>query len=77
MDDFDRAVLARLESLFEADEVQTLTFRANAGQPAQDAAVKVVHNPTGAEVVCNDFPSQIKNKSIALISLVEQLRNRS
>ena len=77
MDDFDRAVLARLESLFDADEVQTLTFRADAGQPAQDAAVKVVHNPAGAEVVGNDFPSQIKNKTIALIGLVELLRNRS
>ena len=77
MDDFDRTVLVRLEGLFDADEIQTLTFRAGAGQPARDAAVKVVQNPTGAEVVCNDVPSQIKNNSIALLDLFGLLRCQS
>ena len=77
MDDFDRSVLAKLENLFGADQLQTLTFRSDAGQPQQDAAVKIVHNPTGMEVVCNDFSSQIKNKCIALIGLVELLQNQS
>ena len=76
MDEFDRTVLTRLENLFDTGEVQTLTFRADIEQPAQDAAVKVVHNATGAEVVCNDFLSQVKNKSIALIGLVELLRQQ-
>jgi len=67
MDNVDRSVLANLENLFSANEVQTLTFRADAGQASQDVAVKVIDNPTCTEVVCNDFPSQIKNKSIACL----------
>ena len=74
--EFDRSILAALESLFHDDEIETLTFRPNGDQPTMDAAVKVVHTPTGTECVSNDFDSQIKNKSKALIELLAKLRSQ-
>jgi hypothetical protein len=73
MPDFDRAVLGSLESLFAPDELEVLYFRPDTGEFSH--AVKVIHKPTGIEVVADDFDSQIKNKSIALISLLSELRS--
>ena len=56
------------------DEVEVLLFRPDSGELSH--AVKVIHKPTGTEVVANDFDSQIKNKSIALIGLLSELRFR-
>jgi hypothetical protein len=76
MKDFDRTVLELLEGLFDEGEIETLFFWSDPGNPSQDHAVKVVHNATGAEAVSNDFESQIRNKSLALIRLLETLKSR-
>ena len=72
MQDFDREILALLESGFDDTETETLTFAPDSGEMSY--AVKVIHKPTGIEIVNNDFGSQIKNKAAALAQLLVQLR---
>ena len=72
MQDFDRKILERLEAGFDDAETETLAFTPDSGDASY--AVKVIHKPTGVEIVNNDFKSQIKNKAAALAELLSTLR---
>ena len=67
-------MLAKLEGLFEPDEVQTLMHRLDPSDAGSSTVVKVCHRPTGIEVLCGDQSSQIRNKCMALIELLDRLR---
>ena len=80
MSEFATEILQQLEALFEEGEIETL-MRSTEGTglavgPA-DAAVKVIHRPSGEEEVCAQYPSQIRNKAMALARLAGKLRSRS
>ena len=75
MDEFEHVILSELESLVADHEIETLTRRPNPDEPLLDTAVKLVHRPSGVEIVVEEFPSQIKNKAIALVRLLKELRS--
>lgn len=57
---FPRDILKQLEAVFDDDDLQTLVFRHDdSSGNATDSAVKVIHVPSGIEVECNQFESQI------------------
>jgi len=72
MQDFEHAILDLLDSAFDAGEVDTLMFLPDSG--GHSAAVKLIHQPTGIEIVSSDFESQVKNKAVALADLLSRLR---
>ncbi|MEM8933423.1 MAG: peptide chain release factor-like protein [Acidobacteriota bacterium] len=59
-------ILQRLEGCFVDDEIET-TMRTG------DAAIRVVHRPTGIEVIVDRHRSQIANKAEALVELLGRL----
>ena len=76
--DFTRKIYAEAKGLFPSGAVQTLVSRPSdlgAGDPI-DAAVKLVHVPTGREIICDEFPSQAENFIAAAIRLRIQCDKR-
>ena len=76
MSEFASDILQQLEALFEEGEIETLMLRTEGAGLAvgqADAAVKVIHRPSGEEVVCDRYPSMVRNKAMALARLLERL----
>ncbi len=69
-------LLERIERCFDEGEIETLTWRTpgeGLSVSRADAAVKVIHRPSGLEVVCEEYPSQILNRVAALLELLNRL----
>jgi hypothetical protein len=80
MKSFDWCALEEAGRLFRDGEVETFVRRA--GDPGElpgeaDATVCVVHRPTGIEVSCDSYPSQMQNKLIAMLRLRIAVDSRS
>ena len=70
--DFSKLIYTESRKLFPKGAVEILVPRAKgptAGLADLDASVRLVHKPTGIEVTCNDFPTQIQNYAAAAIRL--------
>ena len=70
--DFDRHVESQLSKLFRPEELEILVWRSD-GPPADlrpDSAVLVRYLPSGKEVMCADFDTQIRNKISCLLTLL-------
>jgi protein subunit release factor A len=68
---FPKQIYDDVKKLFPVGAIETLVSRAPGpdGPANSDSAVCVVHTPTGLEIVCDDFPSQIENFIAAAIRL--------
>jgi len=66
----DQDLLTHLSKCFDDGEVEALVRSEPAfgARTPEAAAVKVVHRPTGVEVLCDEQPTQIRNKSCAAAS---------
>lgn len=73
MPDFDRDILATLESAFAPDEIELLMFMPDSGDLSY--AIKLIHKSSGIEVVKSEYDSQIKNKAAGLADLLAKLRD--
>jgi protein subunit release factor A len=74
MVDFDESVLTLLESAFDAGELEVQLFAPDSGEMSY--ALKLIHKPTGIEIVRNDYDSHVKNKALALADLLNRIRQR-
>jgi protein subunit release factor A len=71
-------LLKRLERCFDDGELETFVNWAPASGLAVSsaaAAVKVVHRPTGIEAVSGQFRSQVRNKTSALLAILQRLHD--
>ena len=67
---FSRATYDDAKKLFPDGTVETLVSRPSGAPPGTlDPAVRLVHTPTGSEIICSDFPTQIENYIAAAIRL--------
>ena len=72
----DADLLERLERCFEKGETETLiNFVPGTGVAVNPASawVKVIHRPSGFEAVGDKYPSQVRNKSAALLEILRML----
>src|SRR5688572_6112485 len=72
--DFPRQIYGEAKKLFPEGVVETLAARPSSpGAPGAtetfDSAVRLIHTPTGLEITCEEFPSQIENFIAAAIRL--------
>ncbi len=69
-------LLQRMERCFDQGEIETLTRRTS-GQGVYvrraDAAVKVRHRASGLEAMSEKHSSQILNRAVALLELLNKL----
>lgn len=58
------------------EDIETLFYRPGADEVGafSKMAICLHHKPTGIRVVCDDHPSQVKNKEVAMEQLAEELR---
>jgi protein subunit release factor A len=58
------------------EDIETLCYRPGPDEVGgmSKMAICLHHKPTGIRVVCDDHPSQVKNKEAALMQLAEELR---
>jgi protein subunit release factor A len=58
------------------EDIETLCYRPGPDEVdgLSKMAICLHHKPTGIRVVCDDYPSQVKNKEAALVQLAEELR---
>jgi protein subunit release factor A len=72
--DFDCHVESQLSKLFGPDELEVLVHRSEGpgglGTRTTDSAVMVIHLPTGKEVMCFEYQTQIRNKVACLLTLL-------
>jgi hypothetical protein len=61
MTDFANDILIELEKLIKMGEVAIFV---RSTPNSIDSAVKLVHVPSGMEVECEEYESQVKNKAI-------------
>ena len=74
---FQQQIYDETKGLFPEGEVQTLICRRSGEQPgAFGPAVRLIHTPTGIEISCDEFPSQIENYIAAAIRLRIACDNR-
>lgn len=80
MSNFPEEISMKLEQLFDPESVTTLTFRSSSSKSGNiercDFAIKLIHHPTGTEVICNQYESQIQNKAMALVELTQKLKQK-
>ncbi|MBU6952621.1 hypothetical protein [Hahella sp. HN01] len=69
---FEQDVVVVLKEQLRDGEIEILTRRSEDG--SIDSDVKVIHKPSGIEVVYDTQSSQIKNLAFALVSLLGQLK---
>ena len=75
--DFPTQLYDEVKGLFPKDMVQMMVLPPNlSSEPGAidpivrlDAAVRLIHTPTGIEIICDDFPSQTENCIAAAIRL--------
>jgi protein subunit release factor B len=69
---FSKRIYDDAKKQFPEGAVETLVSRpaGPAGHPGNfDPAVRLVHDATGVEITCSDFPTQIENYIAAAIRL--------
>ena len=67
---FARQIYDDAKKLFPDGTVEALVFRPSGASPGtSETRVRLVHKPTGIEIVCDDFPTQIENYTAAAIRL--------
>lgn len=72
MTNFKNTILKELEDLFPDGELETLVRGASDVQK-MDMAVKIIHTKTNTEQICDEFDTQVENKSLALIKLYKKI----
>lgn len=75
MSDFEADMIFELENIFEPGSIETLAFIAEQNSTLSDCAVKIIHEPSGVEVICDKYQSQRKNKATALVELIKKLKS--
>jgi hypothetical protein len=65
---FANQIYAEVKSLFAEGEVEALLCKAKDAAGCS-AAVRLIHKPSGMEVVCEDFSSQTENYIAAALRL--------
>lgn len=73
MSKFAREILKEIEKTMDTSPIETLVFRSE-DPMTPDYPVKIIHKPSGIEVMCNTYDSQIKNKAMALVLLQQKLQ---
>ncbi len=71
MSDFAREACRMAEALFDPDEVETRVRRLTGADIS--SAVMVVHTPTDERAACDQWQTQLMNKTIALLELRRKL----
>lgn len=58
------------------EDIETLFYRPGPDElgALSKMAICLHHKPTGIRVVCDDYPSQVKNKEVAMEQLAEELK---
>ena len=76
MRDFNQDILKELEELLGSQNIETLVRSPSEEEDFRaDSAVKLIHSPSGLEVICDDYSSQTDNKSMALVRLAKLLNH--
>jgi protein subunit release factor A len=73
MNDYSDDLHMRIRDLFNADEIKfdIKMVKNDKGEynHSISTGIRVTHVPTGAEVVCEDYETQVQNANIALLRL--------
>ena len=58
------------------EDIETLCYRPRPDEVGgySKMAICLHHKPTGIRVICDDHPSQVKNKETAMEQLAEELK---
>jgi protein subunit release factor A len=55
----------------KTDEIKTSVFRPD--DESFSSAVKIIHNPSGKEFICDEYQSQVENRRAAVKYLISEL----
>jgi hypothetical protein len=58
----------------KTNEIETLVFRPEDG--SFSSAVKIIHQPSGNEYLCDEFKSQIENRRACIQNLIRDLSSK-